>query len=74
MGSRLHRGEVELWVRDEGVGIPGDKLGLVRERFGRASTDEQGQGWASASWSPSSAPIMVVWTSSPSSMRDPRSP
>lgn len=36
LGSRLHRGEVELWVADQGIGIAPDELAAVRERFGRA--------------------------------------
>ena len=35
LGSRLHRGEVELWVSDQGIGIAPDQLETVRERFGR---------------------------------------
>lgn len=47
LGSRLHRGEVELWVRDEGIGIAPDQLEVVRERFGRtreAASHAQGAG------------------------------
>lgn len=36
LGSRLHRGEAQLWVTDEGTGIPADELDHVRERFGRS--------------------------------------
>lgn len=36
LGSTLHRGEVFLWVKDEGIGIAPDHLERVRERFGRA--------------------------------------
>ncbi|GAA4894180.1 HAMP domain-containing sensor histidine kinase [Tessaracoccus lubricantis] len=35
LGSALERGEVLMWVRDEGIGIEPDQLALVRERFGR---------------------------------------
>ena len=35
LGSRLHRGEVQLWVSDAGIGIAPEQLRLVRERFGR---------------------------------------
>lgn len=35
LGSALHRGEVFLWVKDEGIGIAPDQLATVRERFGR---------------------------------------
>lgn len=35
IGSRLHRGEAELWVRDEGVGIAADQIDRIRERFAR---------------------------------------
>ncbi|AQP45797.1 sensor histidine kinase [Tessaracoccus flavus] len=35
LGSALHRGEVFLWVKDEGIGIAPDQLETVRERFGR---------------------------------------
>lgn len=38
IGSRLHRGEVELWVRDEGIGIAADQIDRIRERFARACT------------------------------------
>ena len=41
LGSKLHRGEVELWVKDQGIGIPADQLGVVRERFGRARAASQ---------------------------------
>lgn len=47
LGSRLHRGEVELWVRDVGIGIAPDQLEIVRERFGRtreAVSHAQGAG------------------------------
>jgi two-component system OmpR family sensor kinase len=37
LGSRLHRGEVQLWVRDQGIGIAPEQLAVVRERFGRTS-------------------------------------
>lgn len=40
LGSRLHRGEVQLWVRDEGIGIAPDQLAAVRERFGRTREAE----------------------------------
>lgn len=40
LGSRLHRGEVQLWVRDEGIGIPADQLAAVRERFTRTREAE----------------------------------
>lgn len=36
IGSRLHRGEVHLWVADVGIGIAPEELDRVRERFGRA--------------------------------------
>lgn len=47
LGSRIHRGEAELWVRDQGIGIAADQLDHVRERFGRgreASSHAQGAG------------------------------
>ena len=37
LGSRLHRGEAQLWVRDQGIGIAPEQLAVVRERFGRTS-------------------------------------
>lgn len=37
IGSQLHRGQVRLWVRDEGIGIDAGELEVVRERFGRAA-------------------------------------
>ncbi len=37
IGSRLHRGTVELWVRDQGIGIADGELQRVRERFARTS-------------------------------------
>ncbi|MHA6523228.1 sensor histidine kinase [Tessaracoccus sp. G1721] len=40
LGSRLHRGEVQLWVRDEGIGIAPDQLDSVRRRFGRTREAE----------------------------------
>ncbi|MBB1482943.1 HAMP domain-containing histidine kinase [Tessaracoccus sp. MC1865] len=36
LGSALERGEVLLWVRDEGIGIEPDQLDVVRQRFGRS--------------------------------------
>ena len=36
LGTRITRGEVHLWVADEGIGIPEDDLVRVRERFGRS--------------------------------------
>ena len=36
LGSQLHRGQVLLWVKDEGIGIAPGQLETVRERFGRA--------------------------------------
>lgn len=36
LGTRITRGELHLWVQDEGVGIPADELTTVRARFGRA--------------------------------------
>ncbi|HJE50957.1 MAG TPA: HAMP domain-containing histidine kinase [Tessaracoccus flavescens] len=47
LGSRLNRGEVELFVRDQGIGIAPDQLQTVRERFGRtreAASRAQGAG------------------------------
>lgn len=40
LGSRLYRGEVQLWVRDEGIGIAPDQLAAVRERFARTTEAE----------------------------------
>ena len=40
LGSRLQRGEVHLWVKDEGIGIAPDQLTTVRERFGRTREAE----------------------------------
>ena len=37
LGSRLHRGEAQLWVRDQGIGIAPEQLAVVRERFGGTS-------------------------------------
>lgn len=47
LGSRLERGEVWLWVSDQGIGIAPDQLEKVRERFGRtaeAARHAQGAG------------------------------
>lgn len=44
MGSELVRGEVRLWVRDQGVGIATDQLDVIRERFGRARGTERVEG------------------------------
>lgn len=44
LGSELIRGEVRLWVRDQGVGIAEDQLDVVRERFGRAKGTERVEG------------------------------
>lgn len=44
MGSELVRGEVRLWVRDQGVGIEEDQLDVIRERFGRARGTERVEG------------------------------
>ena len=47
LGSKLHRGEVFLWVKDEGIGIAPDQLEVVRQRFGRTregATHAQGAG------------------------------
>lgn len=37
LGTRITRGELHLWVNDQGIGIPADELSTVVERFGRAS-------------------------------------
>lgn len=37
IGSRVTRGEVYLWVSDQGIGIAPEELEVVRARFGRAA-------------------------------------
>lgn len=37
LGSKLVRGDVHLFVEDQGVGIPEEELEEVRQRFGRGS-------------------------------------
>ncbi|MGD7733045.1 sensor histidine kinase [Propionibacteriaceae bacterium G57] len=37
LGTAVTRGELRLWVHDEGVGIAADELDLVRQRFARGS-------------------------------------
>lgn len=35
IGSAVVRGELQLWVRDEGIGIAAEDLELIQSRFGR---------------------------------------
>lgn len=37
LASELVRGEVRLWVRDQGIGIAPEEIDTIRERFGRAA-------------------------------------
>lgn len=37
LGSALRRGELLLWVRDEGIGIPEEAIATIKERFVRAA-------------------------------------
>jgi signal transduction histidine kinase len=40
VGARVHRGEVQLWVRDTGTGIPPEALPHVFERYWQAKEAE----------------------------------
>ena len=44
IGCRAECGEVQFAVRDNGIGIPEDALGLVFERFRQVSKDRRGLG------------------------------
>lgn len=44
LASELVRGEVRLWVKDNGIGIASDQLDVIRERFGRAAGTERMDG------------------------------
>lgn len=44
LGSKLVRGEVHLFVEDQGVGIAPDELEKVRQRFGRGSNTSRVSG------------------------------
>lgn len=44
LGSAVDGGEVRLWVRDEGVGIPTEELGRIFERFGRSESARGAEG------------------------------
>lgn len=44
IGSRVHRGEAQLWVSDQGVGISADEIDRVRERFARGRQVSQSHG------------------------------
>jgi signal transduction histidine kinase len=44
IGSRVANGEVRIWVRDEGRGIPEEEQAHIFERFGRGTTGPRGEG------------------------------
>lgn len=44
IGSRVHDGSVELWVRDTGPGVDPALRGQVFDRFARAGDDDEGFG------------------------------
>jgi len=41
LGSSLEDGEVRLWVRDQGTGIPAAEQGLIFDRFRRGSANRR---------------------------------
>lgn len=44
LGSRIHRGELRLWVRDQGVGIAEEDRQRIFTRFARADSAAPGSG------------------------------
>lgn len=44
LGSSIENGQVRLWVKDSGVGIPADEQARVVERFHRIDPDVEGAG------------------------------
>lgn len=44
IGSRIHEGRIEFWVRDTGPGVDPDVRAKLFERFARAERDDEGFG------------------------------